>query len=186
MLCAATVRARINTIHTLVNSRIVQPIDAPISFPPINPSKVIVRHHDALVLTLCINDFDVHRVLVDPGSATDLLQLPVFRQMNISLDRLSLASRILSGFNGATIVTMGDITLPVRARSVVQRVLFSVVEDLGPYNTIVGRAWLHAMKAVPSTYHQMISYLTSIGQVDLMSNQLVTCSRQVCKSYVKV
>ena len=30
-------------------------------------------HYDALVLTLCINGFDVHRVLVDLGSAADLL-----------------------------------------------------------------------------------------------------------------
>ena len=80
----------------------------------------------------------MHKVLVDPSSAADLLQLPTFRQMNISLDRLSSAGRILSGFNGATTVTMGDITLPVRAGPVVQQVLFSVVEDLGPYNAIVG------------------------------------------------
>ena len=154
MLHAAMVRARINTIHAPVSNRTIQPIDDPIFFPPINPSRVIVPHHDALVLTLCINDFDVHRVLVDLGSAVDLLQLPVFRQMNISLDRLSSAGRILSSFNRATTVTMGDITLPVRAGPVVQQVLFSVVEDLGLYNAIVGRAWLHAMKVVLSTYHQ--------------------------------
>ena len=125
-------------IHAPVSSRTVQPIDNPISFPPINPSRVIFPHHDALVLTLCINDFDVHRALVDPNITADLLQLPAFRQMNISLDRLSSAGRILFGFNRATTVTMGDITLPVRAGSVVQQVLFSVVEDLGPYNAIVG------------------------------------------------
>ena len=114
----------------------------------------------------------MHRVLVDPGSATDLLQLLAFRQMNISFDRLSLAGRIMSGFNGATIVTMGDIALPVKVGAVVQRVLYSVVEDLGSYNSIVGRAWLHAMNVVPSTYHQMISYLTTTGQIDLLSSQL--------------
>ena len=119
MLHVATVQSQINTIHSLASSRTVQPIDDHISFPPINPSRVIVPHHDALVLTLCINDFDVHRVLVDPGSAADLLQLPSFRQMNISLDRLSSAGRILSGFNEVTTMTMGDITLPVRAGSVV-------------------------------------------------------------------
>ena len=69
--------------------------------------------------------------------------------MNISFDRPSSAGRILSGFNGATTVTMGDIALPVKAGPVVKQVLFSVVEDLGPYNAIVGRAWLHAMKVVP-------------------------------------
>ena len=73
LLRAATTRALVNTIHVPDSSRAIQPIDGLISFPPINPSKVITPHHDALVLTLCINDFDVHRVLVDPGSMVDLL-----------------------------------------------------------------------------------------------------------------
>ena len=172
LLRAATIRARVNTIHIPYSSRAVQPIDGPISFPPVNSFRVITSHHDALVLTLCINDFDVHRVLVDPGSAVDLLQLLAFRQMNISLDRLSSASRIMSRFNEATIVTIGNIALPIKARLVVQQVLFSIIEDLGPYNAIVSRAWLHVMKVMTSTYHQMISYLTSAGQIDLLSSQL--------------
>ena len=140
LLQVATVRARVNTISTTDNSKAIQPVDGPISFPPINPSRVITLHHDALVLTLCINNFDVHRVLVDPGSVADLLQLPAFRQMKVPLDKLSSAGRILSGFNGATMLTMGDIALPVKAGPVTQQVLFSIVEDLGLYNVIIGRA----------------------------------------------
>ena len=109
-----------NTIHIPDSSRAIQPIDDSISFPPVNPSRVITPNHDALVLTLCINDFDVHRVLVDLSSATDLLQLSAFRKMNISFDRLSSVGRIMSEFNWATIVTMGDSALPVKAWSVVQ------------------------------------------------------------------
>ena len=169
LLRVATARARVNIIHIPYSSRAIWLIDDPISFPPVNPSRVITPHHDALVLTLCINDFDI---LVDPGSTADLLQLPAFRQMNISFNKLSSASRIISGFNGATTVMMGNIALPVKAGPVVQQVLFLVVEDLGPYNSIVGRAWLHAMKVVHSTYHQMISYLTSAEQIDLLSSQL--------------
>ena len=106
--------------------------------------------------------------------------------MNISFDRLSLNSKIMSGFNGATIVTMGNIALPIKVGLVVQQVLFSIIEDLSPYNGIAGRAWLHAMKIVPLTYHQMISYLTSVGQIDLLSSQLVArqcyqLSVQVCE-----
>ena len=137
------------TIHILDSSRAIQLIDDPISFTPINPSRVIILHHNALVLTLCINDFDVHRVLVDPSSTAYLLQLPTFRQMNISFDRLTSVGRILFGFKGATTVTMGDIALPVKEGPVVQQVLFSIVGDLGQYNAIVGLAWLHAMNACP-------------------------------------
>ena len=94
--------------------------------------------------------------------------------MRVPLDRLNSAGRVLSEFNGATTLTVGDIAFPVQAGPVIQQVLLSVVEDLGPYNAILGRAWLYVMKAVPSTYHQTISYLTASGQVDLQGSQLAT------------
>ena len=119
-----------------------------------------------------LNGFDVHMVLIDPDSATDLLQLPTFEQMKLSLGMLNLARRILFGFNDATTTTLGDVALPVKARPVTQWVLFSSIEYLGPYNAKMGRAWLHSMKVIPSTYHKTVSYLTKVGQVDLFGSQL--------------
>ena len=72
-------------------------------------------HYDALVLTLCISGFDVHRVLVDPGSAIDLLKLPAFEKMKFSLGMLNSARRIISSFNGATTTTLRDVALLVKA-----------------------------------------------------------------------
>ena len=102
MLQAASVRARVNTVSARENTIAAQPVDDPISFPYINPTRVITPHYDALVLTMCINSFDVHRVLVDPGSAADLLHLLAFKQMRVPLDHLSSTGRVFSGFNGAT------------------------------------------------------------------------------------
>ena len=109
------VEARINAVHSGGSREETKPIDGPISFPLVNPNRVIVPHYDALVLTLCISGFDVHRVLVDPGSAVDLMQLPAFNQMKLSSGMLNSAGRILSGFNDATTMTLGDITLLVQA-----------------------------------------------------------------------
>ena len=134
LLRAAMVKAWVNTVHTSISREEPKPIDDLISFPLVNPNRVIVPHYDALVLTLCINGLDVHRVLVDPGSVVDLLQLPAFNQMKLSPQMLSSAGRILSGFNGTTTTTLGDITLPIQAGLVTQQVLFSIVDDLGPYN----------------------------------------------------
>ena len=72
-LRAATVKARVNAIHAEGRHEETKPIDGPISFPPVNLNMIIVPHYDALVLTLCISGFDLQRVLVDPGSTTDLL-----------------------------------------------------------------------------------------------------------------
>ena len=161
-----------NTISDRGDVPAVLPVDDPISFLPINPTRVITPHYDAHALTTCINNFDVHRVLIDLGSATDLLHLPTLKQMRVPIDHLHFAGRVLSGFNGATTLSIRDVTFFVKAGLVTHQVLYSVVEDLGPYNAILGRAWLHAIKAVPSTYHQTISYLTKSGQVDLQGSQL--------------
>ena len=101
----------------------------------------------------------MHRVLVDLGSAVDLLHLPAFKQMRVPLDHLSSAGRVLSGFNRATTFTVGDIAFPVQAGPVIQQVLFSVVEDLGPYNAILGRASRPSGKSVSRT--TMLSVLNA-------------------------
>ena len=72
---AATVKARVNDIHAEGRHEETKQIDGPIFFPPVNSNKIIVPHYDALVLTLCINGFDVHKVLVYLSSAVDLLKL---------------------------------------------------------------------------------------------------------------
>ena len=64
--------------------------------------------------------------------------------------------------------------LPVQAGPVTLKVQFSVVEDLSPFNAILGCTWLHYMKVIPSTYHQMVSFLIEDGQIDLYGSQLAT------------
>ena len=120
MLRAASVKARVNTISTLESSTTVQLIDGLISFPPTNPTQVITPHYDALILTLLINNFDVHKVLVNFGSAVELLHLPAFMQMKVPLSHLGSADRILSRFNGSTTLTVGDISLFVKAGPITQ------------------------------------------------------------------
>ena len=84
ILRAATIKAKVNAIHIEGNREETRPTDGLISLPPVNPN-------DALVLTICISGFDVHRVLVDPGSVGDLLQLPAFNQMRLFLGVLNSA-----------------------------------------------------------------------------------------------
>nr|CAN65131.1 hypothetical protein VITISV_005198 [Vitis vinifera] len=136
------------------------------------PTRTLQPHRDALILSLEIGDFDVRRILVDPGSSADLVQASVVSHMGHSLTGLENPGRILSGFNGSSTTSLGDILLPVQASPVTLNVQFSVVQELSPFNVILGRTWLHYMKVIPSTYHQMVSFLTKDGQINIYDSQL--------------
>ena len=40
-------------------------------------------HDDALVVSIRVGDYNVHQMLVDNGSSTDILYYPAFQQMGI-------------------------------------------------------------------------------------------------------
>ena len=71
-------------------------------------------YEDALVLTLGVSSFDVLKILIDLGSFTDLLKMSAYRQIGYSSSALENPGRILTGFNGASTVSLGDVILPMQ------------------------------------------------------------------------
>ncbi|RVX21473.1 hypothetical protein CK203_002115 [Vitis vinifera] len=115
LLRAASIRERINSIRPGLTGEGPRPIDGTIIFPPVDPTRTLQPHRDALILSLEIGDFDVRRILVDPGSSADLVQALVIGHMGHSLAGLENPGRILSGFNGSSTTSLGDIILPIQA-----------------------------------------------------------------------
>jgi hypothetical protein len=70
-------------------------------------------HNDAMVISCVIKGFVVHNVLVDTGSASDIIFAKAFRQMQEPEDKIHDATHPLCGFGGRQIVALGKITMPV-------------------------------------------------------------------------
>ena len=115
LLRAASIRERINSIRPGLTGGGPHPVDGTIIFPPVDPTRTLQPHRDALILSLEIGDFDVRRILVDPGSSADLVQASVVSHMGHTLTGLENPGRILSGFNGSSTTSLGDIVLSVQA-----------------------------------------------------------------------
>ena len=47
-----------------------------------------------------------------------------------------------------------------------------MVKASSPYNAIMGRDWLHRMKAIPSTLHQKLRFPTIGGVMELNGDQV--------------
>nr|XP_009770881.1 PREDICTED: uncharacterized protein LOC104221505 [Nicotiana sylvestris] len=71
-------------------------------------------HFGALVITLCISNTDVKRIMVDYGSGMCIIHRRVLAQMRLK-DKIIPRFITLTGFNNAAEQTSGEITLPVLA-----------------------------------------------------------------------
>ncbi|XP_070039499.1 uncharacterized protein [Nicotiana tomentosiformis] len=127
-------------------------------------------HNDALVTSLNVLDFKIKHVLVDPGSSANIIQWRVLEQEKL-IGSIILATKLLTGFNLASVMTRGEILLHTNAEGVMKTTLFVVVDgDMG-YNIILGSPWLHEMKVVPLTYHQLLKFPTPEGIKQIRGDQ---------------
>ncbi|XP_060216749.1 uncharacterized protein LOC132644190 [Lycium barbarum] len=137
-----------------------EPAD-PILYSDEDMEGIFQPHNDALVISVLVNKFRIKRVLIDRGSSANIIRCRVIEQL--VLDQIVPAIRVLNGFNMACETTKGEITLPINKPETTQQTKFYVIEgDMG-YNALLGRPWIHLMKAVPSTMHQALKFLTSEG-----------------------
>ena len=67
--------------------------------------------------------------------------------------------------------------LPISTGPITTLVPLTVIDESSSFNSILGRMWIRAMKALPSSYHQRLSFLTPLGQIDIAGDQLAarTC-----------
>ena len=68
----------------------------------------------------------------------------------------------------------GQILLPVMTKGKEVMVNFIVVNAFSPYTAILGRPWIHAMGAVPSTLHMKVKFSTEDGVVVVRGDQQAT------------
>ena len=124
-------------------------------------------HDNALVVSIRVGDYNMHRLLVDNGSSADILYYPTFQQMGIDRVRLIPTNAPLVSFKGTRVFPLGAVTLTVTMgdypQQVTRGVTFLVVDCSSAYNSILRRPTLNSWKAVTSTYDLMIKFPTKYG-----------------------
>ena len=122
-------------------------------------------------------------VLVDNGSLADILYYPAFQQMRIDREQLISTNALLIGFRGTRVFPLGAVTLSVTVgdypQQITKNVTFLVVDCSSTYNAILRRPTLNSWKAVTSTYHLMIKFLTDYGVGELRGNQVAADRKSV-------
>ena len=74
----------------------------------------IQPYDDALVVTLRIGGYDVKRVMVDQGSAAEIMYPDLFKELGLKPENLTTYSSPLVSFEGKMVVPKGQIRLSVQ------------------------------------------------------------------------
>ncbi|XP_030936451.1 uncharacterized protein LOC115961649 [Quercus lobata] len=151
--------ARLPAEHDDRESKKAKKIASPmLGFSDEDKVRTIQPYDDALVVTLRIGGYDVRRVLVDQGSAVEVMYPNLYKGLNLKPEDLTAYDSPLVSFEGKTVTPKGQIRLLIQTGSDMVEVDFIVVEAYSPYTAIVVRPWLHALGAVSSTLHQKVKY----------------------------
>jgi hypothetical protein len=143
-----------------------------ISFSDSDLHDVQLPHNDPLVITLRIGNYDVKRVLVDQGSFAEVMYQELYEKLGLGKSDISEFGSPVFGFSGESTIPLGKTTLPVLTGPINLQTEFIVIQAPSPYNAIMGRSWLHRMKAVPSTLHQKLRFPTKDGVMEINGDQV--------------
>uniref|UniRef100_A0A2N9HA42 Integrase catalytic domain-containing protein n=1 Tax=Fagus sylvatica TaxID=28930 RepID=A0A2N9HA42_FAGSY len=123
-------------------------------------------HDDPLVIKLRIGDSDVKRVLIDQGSCSKMYP-NLFQGLGLKQSDLQPYDAPLVGFSGESVQPMGRIMMTVHTGPISLNIEFLVLDAPSPYTAIMGRRWLHRLKAVPSSLHQKLCFPMDFGIMEI-------------------
>ena len=88
----------------------MQPI---LGFSDEDKVRTIQLYDDALVVTLRIGGYNVKRVLIDQGSAVEIMYPDLYKGLNLRSKDLTTYDSLLVSFEGMTIIPKCQIRLPI-------------------------------------------------------------------------
>ncbi|XP_070007413.1 uncharacterized protein [Nicotiana sylvestris] len=140
------------------------------------PDKISVNHLEKIENKI----FEVNRVTLSddefPVEGTEhnrALYLTVKCEDSV-VTRNSQEQYLCSGVDGGGKDSVGDIVLELTIGPVEFTMEFQVLDVAVSYNLLLGRPWIHAAKAVPSTLHQMVKFNWDIQEI------VVHCEDDLC------
>jgi len=97
--------------------------------------------------------------MIDNGSTLNICTLKFIKQAGYTEADIISEVITIKSYDNLERTKEGTIFLPIKVGSVIQETLCHVIDLNLPFNILLGFPWIHAMKVVPSTYHQYIKFL---------------------------
>ncbi|XP_017639874.1 uncharacterized protein LOC108481224 [Gossypium arboreum] len=111
------------------------------------------------IITRC-KGYTLLGVLIDNGSALNVLPLSTLSRLPIDSSHMKTCQNIVRAFDGTERKVIGRIKIPLLIGPNTYEVDFLVMDIRPSYNCSLGRLWIYSVGAVPSSLHQKLKLVT--------------------------
>ncbi|XP_052485093.1 uncharacterized protein LOC105779112 [Gossypium raimondii] len=138
----------------------------------------------ALHITARCGEYALAGVLIDNGSALNVLPLSTLKRLPMDSSHMKSCQNIVRAFDGTERKVMGRIEIPLLIGPNIYEVDFLVMDIKPSYNCLLGRPWIHSAGAVPSSLHQKLKLVTEGRLITIDAEEDIIASVTVCKTYL--
>ena len=113
----------------------------------------MMRHIKPLNIRAHLNGRPVSKVLIDNGSAVNVMPLRMLRALGRSINDLKEIGVVVFAFTGEVSKTLGILPINISIDHKTALSAFFVIDSITNYNIFLGRDWIHANWCVSSSLH---------------------------------
>ncbi|KAA3460987.1 RNA-directed DNA polymerase (Reverse transcriptase), Ribonuclease H-like protein [Gossypium australe] len=139
-----------------------------------------------LHITTRCKGYTLPGVLVDNGSALNVLPLSMLNRLPVDSSHMKTCHNIVRAFDGTERRVMGRIDIPLQIGPNTYEVDFLVMDIKPSYNCLLGRPWIHSAGAVPSSLHQKLKLVTEGRLVTINAEEDIIASVTSGTPYIEV
>ncbi|KAJ9168203.1 hypothetical protein P3X46_019756 [Hevea brasiliensis] len=144
-----------------------------------------LAHTKALHVTVKCKGCIVAKVLIDNGSALNVLPSATLARLPVDPSNIRQSAMVVRAFDGTRREVLGDIDLPLQIGACTFNVTFQVMNIEPAYTMLLGRPWIHSANAVPSTLHQKIKYIMDGKIITVRGEEAILVTKPQSLPYVE-
>ncbi|RDX93091.1 hypothetical protein CR513_24684, partial [Mucuna pruriens] len=129
------------------------------------------NHSQPLQITIKCGNYMIARVLIDNGSPLNVMPKTTLDKLYSPGAILRNSLFVVKAFDGSKWEVMGKITLPICIGPTTFDITFHVMDIQPTYSCLLGRPWIHAAGAFPSSLHQKVKFIVDGQLISVMGKK---------------
>eukprot|EP00258_Populus_trichocarpa_P030959 XP_024446978.1 uncharacterized protein LOC112325244 [Populus trichocarpa] len=142
-------------------------------------------HNKPLYLTVRCKDCIIGKVLIDNGSALNVLPKHIMKEMPIDESHMKPSTMMARAYDGSPRPIIGTLEVELYVGPQMFLVTLQVMDIHPSYSMLLGRPWIHAAGAVASSLHQCLKYIMNGMLVTVKAEETISMIKNVVVPFIE-